>query len=214
MFHNKIASATRSASGIAIQTRRIFCTLLVASTAAVMVALPARASEPSKLIETMTTEIVKIVKTKTGVDRQAAMRQLVRDNFDLPYMGRSALGVRWNQVDEMQRARFLRAVESSEARVYGERLGKYADYTVAIGKVSSRPNSVWIVDSSLKRTSGEPTRIEWEVHESGQGLRITDVKVEGISLSAIMRSDFNTYILSSYGKVEPLVRELEARAAR
>jgi hypothetical protein len=30
----------------------------------------------------------------------------------------------------------------------------------------------------------------------------------------IMRSDFNSYIQSNFGQVEPLVRALEARAAR
>jgi phospholipid transport system substrate-binding protein len=50
------------------------------------------------------------------------------------------------------------------------------------------------------------------VHDSGQG--IADVKVEGVSMSMTMRSDFNSYIQSNAGDVEPLVRVLEARAAR
>jgi phospholipid transport system substrate-binding protein len=194
--------------------RRLFGTLLAASAAAALFALPVRAADPSKLIETVTTEVVEIVTTKTGADRQAAMRQVVQDNFDVPYMGRSALGTHWNQASEQQQARFLAAVETSEARDYSERLGKYAGTTVTIGKVTSRPNNVWIVDSRLNRTNGQPIKIEWQVHDRGQGLRIADVKVEGVSMFMTMRSDFNSYIQSNYGEVEPLVKELEARAAR
>ena len=214
MFQGKTTHAAGSTSSVAISIRRVLGTLLVAGAAAVLVVLPAWASEPSKLIASMSTEIVEIVKTKTGADRKAAMRRLVLEHFDLPYMARAALGTRWNQVSEQQRARFIAAVEASETLAYGERLGRYASYTLTTGRVTSRPNGVWIVDSRLKRTGGDSTRIEWEVHDSGRGLRITDVKVEGVSLSTIMRSDFNAYIQGNVGEVEPLVRELEARAAR
>jgi phospholipid transport system substrate-binding protein len=198
----------------ATSTRRVLGTLLVAGAATVLFALPVSAADPGKLIESMTSEIIEIARTKTGADRQAAMRQVVQNNFDLRYMGRSALGTFWNQASEQQQARFLAAVEASEARTYSERLGKYAGYDVVIGKVKSQSNSVWIVDSRLDQTGGRSIKIEWEVHDSGRGLRIGDVKVEGVSLSMIMRSDFNSYIQSSFGQVEPLVKALEARAAR
>jgi len=194
--------------------RRMLGTLLAVSAATALFALPAAAADASKLIRTVTAEVIEIVKTRTGADRQAAMRQVVQDNFDLPYMGRTALGTHWNRANERQRARFLAAVETSEARVYSERLGRYAGCTVTIGKVTSRPNDVWIVDSRLNQASGESIKIEWVVHESGQGLRIADVKVEGVSMFMTMRSDFNSYIQGNFGEVEPLVRELEARAAR
>jgi phospholipid transport system substrate-binding protein len=193
---------------------RVLGMLLAAGAASALLALPVRAADPSMMIETVTAEIVEIAKTRTGADRQAAMRQVVQDNFDVPYMGRSALGKHWNQASVQQRARFIAAVETSEARVYSERLGKIAGCTMIIGKVRSRPNSVWIVDSRLNQSNGQPIKIEWEVHDSGQGLRIADVKVEGVSMSMTMRSDFNSYIQSNAGDVEPLVRALEARAAR
>ena len=182
--------------------------------ATALFALPVWAADPGRMIETVIAEVIEIANTKTGADRQAAMRQLVETNFDLPYMGRSALGTHWNLASEQQRARFLAAVETSEARIYSERLGKAAGYSWTVGKVISRPNSVWIVDSQLNPSSGQPIKIEWEVRDSGRGLRIADLKVEGVSMFMTMRSDFNSYIQSNSGDVEPLVRALEARAAR
>src|SRR5258708_38831391 len=102
--------------------RRVLGTLLVAGTAGFLFAPPAAAADPGKLIESMTNEIVEIGRTRSGADRQAAMRQGVQNNFDLPYMGRSALGTYWSQASEQQRARFLAAVEATEARTYGGRL--------------------------------------------------------------------------------------------
>src|SRR5258708_24862359 len=164
MLEGKTSIVTGSSSGI--RNFRLGA-LAAAAMATVLFALPVRAADPSKLIETVTTEIIEIAKAKTGADRRAAMRQVVQANFDLPYMGRSALGTHWNQASDQQRARFLAAVEASEARAYSERLARHAGYSVTIGKVMARPNGVWIVDSRLSQTGGQSPRIRWGVPESG-----------------------------------------------
>ena len=76
-----------------------------------------------------------------------------------------------------------------------------------------RPNGVFVVDSQLNQSNGQPIKLQWEVRDAGQGLRITDVKIEGVSMVMTRRSDFNSYIQNNGGKVEPLIDELEARAA-
>ena len=186
----------------------------LAAAAAVFFVLPASAADPSKLIDTVAAEVIEIVKTKTGADRQAAVRKVMQANFDLPFMTRSALGKYWNQATEEQRARFLTALETAEARAYSERFGQYEGQTLSLGKVTARPNGITVVDSKLNQATGQPIKLEWEVRDNGQGPRITDVKVEGVSLIMTRRSDFNSYIQNNGGSVEPLIQELEARAKR
>ena len=198
--------------------RKILAVLSAIGVGTALFVLPVQAAvhatDPAKLIQAVTGEVTQIVKTRTGVDREAAIRQLLQTNFDLPYMGSKALGTHWAQASEQQRMRFLAAVETSEARAYSERLGNFAGAAVTIGTVSTRPNATWMVDSTLTLASGQPIKIEWEVHDSGQGLRIADVKVSGVSMFMTRRADFNSYIQSHGGTVEPLVKVLEARAAR
>ena len=62
--------------------RRVLGVLLAAGAATVLFALPVWAADPSRMIETVAAEIIEIAKTKTGADRQAAMRQVVEANFD------------------------------------------------------------------------------------------------------------------------------------
>jgi phospholipid transport system substrate-binding protein len=206
-----------------ILMRRVLGVLLAAGTAATLFVLPlfvppvwaaVRATDPGKLIETVTAEVAEIARTSTGASREAAVRQVLRDNFDLSYMGSAALGTHWAQASEEQRVRFLAAVETSEARAYGERLGNYPGSAVIVGKAVSRSNGVWTVDSSLNLAGGQSIKLEWEVHDGGQGLRIADVRVAGVSLFMTRRADFDSYIQSHGGAVEPLVKVLEARAAR
>jgi len=193
---------------------RLVAIAAVASFAMPAFAQIASAADPAKLIEQVAAEVVEIVKTKTGAERQAAIRQVLKTNFDMPFMARAALGRYWNSANAAQHSRFLAAVETAEAKAYSERFGQYAGQTVTVGKVTTRPNGVSIVDSRLNQTSGQPIKLEWEVRNGGRGLLITDVKVEGVSMVMTRRSDFSSYIQNNGGTVEPLIQELETRAAR
>lgn len=195
-----------------LASRRVV--LQLAATAAMFSALPvvgpAFAADAAQVVQNTAQQVIEIIKTKTGPDRQAAILGVLQTRFDMPAMARSALGTHWNQATEDERARFLKAVTTAEAKAYSERFGQYGGETLTIGKVTPRANGVSIVDSRLNQTTGQPIKLEWEV----RGDRITDVKIEGVSMVMTRRSDFNSYIQNNGGKVEPLVRELEARAAR
>jgi phospholipid transport system substrate-binding protein len=194
---------------------KIFGVLWAAGAAALLLAQPVwAASDPSQLVKSVTAQVIDIVKTKSGAPREAAFREVLRNNFDLPYMGRQALGTHWGEASAQQRTRFLAALETAEARAYSERLGKLAAYTLTIDNVVARASGVWIVNALLTQASGQLIKLEWEVHDNGQGPRIADVKVAGVSMSQIKRSEFNSYIQNNGGTVEPLVQQLEARAAR
>ena len=128
--------------------RVVLC--LAAGLAAALVALPASAADPAQLIQSTAAEAIEIIKATTpGPARQAAIQRVLQTNFDLPYMGQQALGANWNKASEAQRARFLKAAESAEARAYSERFGQYGGQTLTVGKVTTRPNGLFIVDSQV-----------------------------------------------------------------
>jgi phospholipid transport system substrate-binding protein len=195
--------------------RNVFSGLLAAAAAAVLFVMPAwSAADPGQFVKNVTGQLADIARTKSGAGRDAAVREVLRNNFDLAHMAQVALGSHWAAASEPLRARFLVALEATEARAYGERLTKLAACEVTIDKVDVRSNGVSLVKAVFTQANGQATRIEWEVHETGRGARIADLKVAGVSMSLIKRSEFNLYIQSNGGQVEPLVRELEARAVR
>jgi phospholipid transport system substrate-binding protein len=195
--------------------RKVFNGLLAAAAVALLFAMPAwSAADPGQFVKNVTGQLADIARTKSGAGRDAAVREVLRNNFDLAHMARVALGSHWAGASEPMRARFLAALEAAEARAYGERLTKLAASDVTIDKVDARPNGVSMVKAVLTQANGSTTLIEWEVHDNGHGARIADLRVAGVSMSQIKRSEFNLYIQSNGGQVEPLVKELEARAAR
>jgi phospholipid transport system substrate-binding protein len=195
--------------------RKVFRGLLAAAAAVLLFAVPAwAAADPAQFVKNVTGQLADIARTKSGASRDAAVREVLRNSFDLAHMARVALGSHWSQASEPQRARLLAALEAAEARTYGDRLTKLATSNVTIDEVDARPNGVSLVKAVFTQANGRSTRIEWEVHDNGRGARIADLRVAGISMSQLKRSEFNLYIQSNGGQVEPLVRELEARASR
>jgi phospholipid transport system substrate-binding protein len=198
-----------------LASRRHALRLGLGAAATPAVIASAWAADPAQLISAVAAEVIQLIKTTTtGPARQAAILRVLETNFDLPYMGRTALGTHWDGTSEALRQRFLKAAATVEARAYSERFGQYGGQTVTVGRVMNRPNGVAVVDSRINQTNGQPIRIEWEVRDTGRGPRITDVKIEGISMVMTRRSDFNSYIQNHGGKVDALVQELETRANR
>lgn len=190
--------------------------VLCLAAAAAVTSCPANAADgaAAQLIQKVSAEVIALVKSTTGPQREAGIRSILLANFDMAAMGRAALAKYWDSMNDTQRDRYLKAVVSAEARAYSERFGQYGGQTLAIGKVTSRPNGVSVVDSKLNQTNGQPIVIQWEVRDTGQGQRITDVKIEGVSMVMTRRSDFNSYIQGKAGQVEALIDELEKRAGR
>ena len=155
-----------------------------------------------------------LIRIKADTSREAAIMRLLQAEFDLNYMGRSALGTHWDQATPEQRERFLKVQTSAEAHSYAKRFAEYAGQKLTVTGVTPRGNGVSIVDSKLDQSNGEPVAIQWEVHNDGARPRVVDVKVGGVSMVLTRRSEYNSYIRNHGGQVEPLIDELEARARR
>jgi len=171
------------------------------------------ATDPGQPVRSVTEGVRQISSTGDGATREAAIARVLHDNFDLGYMARAALGAHWDEANAQQRARLVAALEASEARAYTERLGMLANYSVTVDRVTARADGGWTVDSSANAAGGMPIKLAWDVRDSGQGPRIVDVKVAGVSLFLTRQSEFNAYIRKT-GSIEPLVAALEAKANR
>jgi len=168
------------------------------------------------LIQKTVDRVIKLVMTKTGEAREAEILRVLETDFDLNYMARSALGKHWNQATPDQRERFLKVAANAEAHAYARRFGQYGGQTLTVdpSMPKVRGDGVSIVNSTLTQTNDEPLAIQWEVHNAGQGARIVDVRIGGVSMVVTRRAEYNSFIQAQGGKVEPLITELEARAKR
>jgi phospholipid transport system substrate-binding protein len=62
-----------------------------------------------------------------------------------------------------------------------------------------------MVFSHIIRPSGPPVRFDWRVRANGEGYKIVDVMVEGISMVITQRAVFNSVIRESGGNFDGLL---------
>jgi phospholipid transport system substrate-binding protein len=196
-------------------------TFAVAASAATLTAvtlsavtLPAWAAEPAAdLISSTATEVIDAMKrTPPGAERAAVMERVLETKFDLQSMGQFALGQFWSKATPQQQARFLKAAQAAEARAYSDRFGQYAGQSLQVGRVISRSGKNYVESTINQSGGGAPIKLEWEVKSTPAGLRITDIKVEGVSMIQTRRADFTSFIQNHGGDVDALTNELQARA--
>lgn len=154
---------------------------------------------------------VLIVDSQTESERISAFRDLLNEGFDLPLIGRYALGRHWRRATKGQKEEYRVLFEDFIVRTYAARLGQYGGETLQVtGSRADQKDT--IVTSEIVREGASPIRVDWRVRNGDAGPKIIDVVVEGVSMLLTQRDEFASVIQRSGGNVEGLLTRLRERA--
>lgn len=145
--------------------------------------------------------------------REGIFRDLLRQGFDLEFIGRFVAGRYFREMSPNQQADYLQLFGDFVLKTYAGRLGGYAGEQFSV--VSARPAGQQdvLVQSRIDRQAGGPPILaEWRVRVIGSGYRIIDVMVEGVSMAVTQRSEFDSVL--SRGGPESLLAALQARTTK
>lgn len=145
--------------------------------------------------------------------REAALRRLLSDNFDVPVIGRFVLGRYWRTASEPERAEFAELFEEMIVATYARQLGNYAGETLAVEGLRQSDDRGAVVSSRILRSSGSPIAVDWRLLRRGDGWRVVDVMVEGVSMALTQRAEFAAVIRST-GGVAGLLARLRTKVAQ
>ena len=145
-------------------------------------------------------------------EREAHFRGLLREGFDVRFIGRFVLGAHWRRASRDQQRDYLELFSNYILQVYSMRFGGYAGETITV--ISERPAGTKdvIVRTRIDRPSGPPIAAEWRVRTTGNRYRIIDVMVEGVSMVITQRSEFSAVIQRN--GFEGLIAVLRARTSK
>jgi phospholipid transport system substrate-binding protein len=141
-------------------------------------------------------------------ERTQRFRLLLTEGFDVPQIGRFVLGRYWRVATEEERAEYLKLFEDFIVHNYATRFGEYAGENLKIGGASRTAEGDVTVYSELLRPNGAPVKVEWKLRQHDSSFKITDVAVEGVSMTITQRDDFSASIQRNGGKVEGLLTML------
>jgi phospholipid transport system substrate-binding protein len=179
---------------------------------------PTSPDEAAKFLAALGNEAIKVLGSPNGTldEREAHLRRLLSDNFDLQRIGRFVLGQAWNGASQEQRAEYLQLFSEYVLATYSRRLGGYSGEKFKIVKAEQAGKQDVVVFTEITRPSGPPLICGWRVRDTGGGLKILDVMVDGLSMINTQRSEFAAVVQRQGvdGLLEMLRLQLSKFAAR
>jgi phospholipid transport system substrate-binding protein len=139
--------------------------------------------------------------------RYARLTPAIRQNFDIPFMTRLAVGPEWNSLNQAQQAEVTQAFERYVAAIYAERFHKYSGEQLTVTGEQASPAGTVIL-SQIVPSDGQAVHINYLMRDN----KIADVYLNGtISELATRRSEFSG-ILKTQG-INGLITALNNKAA-
>lgn len=141
---------------------------------------------------------------------ETRFRALLEKDFDMPRISRFVLGRYWNGATDPEKQEFQRLFEAYVVRAYSIRFSEYSGQTVKVTGSHSESADNTVVASQIVQPNGAPpVRVDWIVRKDGDGFRIADVSVEGVSMVLTQKQEFAAVIERSGGGVTALNKAIQ-----
>jgi phospholipid transport system substrate-binding protein len=142
-------------------------------------------------------------------EREARFRELFRETFDVPAVGRFVLGRYWRRAKPDVRETFLSIFEEIMVQRFAPRFAGYAEAKFEISGVKAlQGEGQYVVISKVSADRGEPVQVNWRIRERDGQFKILDVIGEGVSMAITLRSEYTSAIKDAGGQVEGLIARL------
>ena len=187
----------------------------------VLNAIPVIAEEqsPEALVKQVTAEVLDAVKSDKQLaagDRQKALKlaeEKVLPHIDFDEATRLAVGRAWAQATPEQKKQLTANFRQMLVRVYSNAIRPYEGQTIQVSPVRMKAgDSEATVHNTFKRASGgKPIGFDYAMRKTGEGWKIYDIVVEGVSLVLTYRSEFDSIVRQE--GLDALIRRLTQKNA-
>lgn len=186
----------------------VFC--LAASPPAAAVA-----GSPEQFIAGLGDNVIKVITddASTQDDKERSFRRMFNESFDAEEVMRFVLGRHWKNATDEQKREFRQAFEDLTVKTYASRFGQYSGehFTVKDPRQGATKDE-YFVPSTIERPNGPPLRVDWKVRRNGNGWRIADIVVEGVSMALTYRQEYTAFIQKHDGRLQALIDTMKAKA--
>jgi len=141
-------------------------------------------------------------------ERQAAVRRIAEEVFDLGEMTRRTLGPHWQRRTEAERAEIVALFADLLERAYFSRIATYSGERITV-LGDSIDGDLALVRTRIVTHQGTEIPVDYRMLRRGDRWMVYDLSIEGVSLVANYRAQFNKIIQTS--SYEALVDRLKSK---
>jgi phospholipid transport system substrate-binding protein len=171
----------------------------------------ALAGPPTDALRPRVERVIGVLEGQRGSaeQRRDEVRAIADEIFNFQETARRALGRHWNQRTPAERQEFVKLFSDLLEKAYFSKIGQYGGERVTwVGEAIDGSQAA--VRTRIVTRQGSEIPVEYRMVREGDHWRVYDVVIEGVSLVANYRTQFNRIIeTASY---EELVSRLRSRA--
>jgi phospholipid transport system substrate-binding protein len=177
-------------------------------------AVPARAGAPLDQLRAQIDRVLKVLedpemkKDGRGKDRRQAVRKIADDIFDFQETAKRSLGRHWTTRSAAEREEFVKLFSDLLERSYISKIELYGGEKIGyLGDVLDGDQA--LVRTRIVTKGGAEVPVEYRMLKKVERWLVYDVVIEGVSLVANYRTQFNKIIqTSSYAE---LVKKMKVK---
>lgn len=164
-----------------------------------LAAVPPR--DPQELVKTTTDQVIARVKAERESLRADPLRmnslvdELIVPHFDFVRMSRWVLGKYWHSATEAQKSQFVDQFRQLLIRTYASTLVEFADHEIRYLPLRAEANATRVTVKVQVQQQGEThVPLDYRMHVKDNDWKVYDISVDGISLLATYRGEFDEKI--------------------
>lgn len=178
-------------------------------------AVPARAEGPEDLVKKLATDVTAAVRSDPDLQNPNSpklsdlFQRQVAPRFDFEKITQQAMGKNWAKASGDEKRKIVQQFSFLLTRTYSKAMANLKDLNVEVKstKVNTAGSDVTVRTQMTGRA--QPVAIDYSLSNASGGWRVYDVEVEGVSLIAAYRDEFNG-LVSSAG-VDGLIAALQKK---
>lgn len=158
--------------------------------------------QPEEIVKSTTEGVLEALGEEGATeDRQhvyTIVEQMIVPHFDFEKMSQWVLGKNWKAATPEEQVRFVGEFRTLLVRTYSSALMQYTDQEVVfLPSHSDTEAGTATVKTQVNLSDGPPVPIDYRLYERSGAWKVFDVTVDGVSLVASYRTQFNEQISAS-----------------
>jgi len=189
--------------------------LAVAVAGVALAAAPARAGAPLEQLRLQVDRVLRLLddpefkKESRAKDRRVAVRKIANEIFDFSETAKRSLGRHWQARTPAERDEFVQVFTDLLERSYISRVELYGGEKIQYVSDAIEEGDQAKVLTKLMTKGGGEIPIEYRMHKKADRWLVYDVIIEGVSLIANYRTQFNKIIQTA--SYQELVKKMKAK---
>ena len=175
----------------------------------------AAAEKALEFIEVLTVEALGLLGENNPDDAafEEQFRTFIIKGFDVPFVGRVALGTYWRRATQEQQTEYQVLFRDYIVKTYAERFRLFSGETLEVTEVIEVDEDETVVRTEIVHPDDPNISVDWHVRTGAESNLILDIIIEGLRLTRTLNENFSDIIRVGGGDVEVLLQLLRDRAA-